>query len=72
MSLLYVGSQVCGVRNLSAGTSAGINIYRVEGGKIAEELYLGDRLGLWQQLGLVPTSRKLAAEVGHAPELGRA
>jgi hypothetical protein len=31
------------------------------GRKIAEEVYLGDRLGLWQQLGLVPTSRKLAA-----------
>jgi steroid delta-isomerase-like uncharacterized protein len=43
---------------------AGITIYRVEGGKIAEEVYLGDRLGLWQQLGLVPDSRKLAAEVG--------
>jgi steroid delta-isomerase-like uncharacterized protein len=45
-------------------TYAGINIYRVEGGKIAEEVYLGDRLGLWQQLGLVPESHKLAAEVG--------
>jgi steroid delta-isomerase-like uncharacterized protein len=44
---------------------AGINIYRLEGGKIAEELYLGDRLGLWQQLGLVPESRKLTAELGH-------
>ena len=43
---------------------AGINIYRMEGGKIAEELYLGDRLGLWQQLGLIPESRKLAAEIG--------
>ncbi len=45
---------------------AGISIYRVEEGKIAEEVYLGDRLGLWQQLGLVPTSRKLAAEIGHS------
>jgi steroid delta-isomerase-like uncharacterized protein len=44
---------------------AGITIYRVEGGKDAEEVYLGDRLGLWQQLGLVPQSRKLAAAVGH-------
>jgi steroid delta-isomerase-like uncharacterized protein len=44
---------------------AGITIYRVEGSKIAEEVYLGDRLGLWQQLGLVPTSRKLASEIGH-------
>ena len=43
---------------------AGINIYRIESGKIAEELYLGDRLGLWQQLGLIPDSRKLAAEIG--------
>jgi hypothetical protein len=39
-------------------------IYRVEDGKIAEEVYLGGRLGLWQQLRLVPESRKLAAEVG--------
>jgi steroid delta-isomerase-like uncharacterized protein len=44
---------------------AGVSIYRVEGNKIAEEVYLGDRLGLWQQLGLVPDSRKLAAEIGH-------
>jgi steroid delta-isomerase-like uncharacterized protein len=43
---------------------AGITIYRVEDGKIAEELYLGDRLGLWQQLGLVPDSHQLAAAVG--------
>jgi steroid delta-isomerase-like uncharacterized protein len=43
---------------------AGITIYRVDGGKIAEEVYLGDRLGLWQQLGLVPGSHTLAAEVG--------
>jgi steroid delta-isomerase-like uncharacterized protein len=44
---------------------AGINIYRIAGGKIAEEVYLGDRLGLWQQLGLVPESRKLAVNFGH-------
>jgi steroid delta-isomerase-like uncharacterized protein len=44
---------------------AGISIYRMQGGKIAEEVCLGDRLGLWQQLGLVPESRKLAAAVGH-------
>src|SRR6266508_5098248 len=43
---------------------AGISIYRIEGGKIADEVYLGDRLGLWQQIGLVPDSRRLAAEVG--------
>jgi steroid delta-isomerase-like uncharacterized protein len=43
---------------------AGINIYKVEGGKIVQEVYLGDRLGLWQQLGLVPESRKLAAGIG--------
>ena len=43
---------------------AGITIYRVESGKIVEEVYLGDRLGLWQQLGLVPDTRKLAADVG--------
>jgi predicted ester cyclase len=44
---------------------AGMSIYGVEDGKIAEEVYLGDRLRLWQQLGLVPESRKLAANFGH-------
>jgi steroid delta-isomerase-like uncharacterized protein len=43
---------------------AGITIYRLVDGKIAEELYLGDRLSLWQQLGLVRDSHRLAAEVG--------
>lgn len=43
---------------------AGINIYRIAASKIAEEVYLGDRLGLWQQLGLVSESRTLAAEIG--------
>jgi len=43
---------------------AGFTMYRIVDDKIAEELYLGDRLGLWQQLGLVPDSRRLAAEVG--------
>lgn len=38
---------------------AGINIYRVVDGKIAEELYSGDRLGLWQQLGKVEPSEQL-------------
>jgi len=43
---------------------AGFTMYRIVDGKIVEELYLGDRLGLWQQLELVPESHKLAAEVG--------
>jgi steroid delta-isomerase-like uncharacterized protein len=40
-------------------TYSGINIYRVTNGKVKEELYSGDRLGLWQQLGLVPQSDRL-------------
>jgi steroid delta-isomerase-like uncharacterized protein len=43
---------------------AAISIFRIEDGKIADEVYLGDRLGLWQQLGLVPDSHKLVAEMG--------
>ena len=31
-----------------------INIYRVEGGKIAEQWAVADMLGLMQQLGAVP------------------
>jgi len=32
-----------------------ISIYRIEGGKIVEEWYEGDYLGLMQQLGAIPT-----------------
>jgi len=35
-------------------TWAGINIYRVEGGKAVETWQLADALGLMQQLGVVP------------------
>ena len=40
----------------------GISIFRLADNKIAEEQYLGDRLGLWQQLGVVPESATLVAE----------
>jgi steroid delta-isomerase-like uncharacterized protein len=32
-----------------------INIYRVAGGKIAEEWFCGDYLGMMQQIGAIPT-----------------
>ena len=35
-------------------TWAGINIYREEGGQVMETWQLGDRLGMMQQMGLVP------------------
>ncbi len=41
---------------------SGISIFRVAGGKIKEELYSGDRLGLWQQLGRVPQSERLVEQ----------
>ena len=43
---------------------AGITIFRVEDGKIVEEIYLADRLGLWQQLGIVTENRVLMPEIG--------
>jgi steroid delta-isomerase-like uncharacterized protein len=43
---------------------AGITIYQLEGGKIRQESYFGDRLGLWQQLGTVPETRELVEESG--------
>jgi ketosteroid isomerase-like protein len=36
-----------------------INIDRIEGGKIVERWSLWDRLGFWQQLGIVPPTREL-------------
>ena len=40
---------------------AGTSIYRVAGGKIAEEWWLEDMLGLMQQLGAVPTPGEAVA-----------
>ena len=37
-----------------AVTAAGIGIYRIAGGKIAEEWLNWDTLGLMQQLGVIP------------------
>ncbi len=41
-------------------TFAGINIFRIENGKIAEMWDLIDRLWIWQQLGLAPHSKVFA------------
>lgn len=40
-----------------------VNIDRVAGGRIVESWYQFDRLGYWQQLGLVPESDQLFAQV---------
>ncbi len=45
---------------------AGINIFRIENGKIAEMWDLTDRLWVWQQLGVVPNSMTLAAQASQA------
>src|SRR5215204_5985626 len=42
---------------------AGVGFYRIAGGQIAEEHYFGDRLGLWQQLGVVSATRELVHEL---------
>ena len=48
---------------------AGINIFRVESGKIAEVWDIADRLWLWQQLGVLPEVKDaIAKRHGTAPE----
>jgi predicted ester cyclase len=42
-------------------TYAGINIFRVENGKIAEVWDISDRLWLWQQLGVLPEIKEAIA-----------
>jgi ketosteroid isomerase-like protein len=42
---------------------ADISIYRISDGKIAEVWILWDRLGFWQQLGIVPPTQELAAQL---------
>ncbi len=42
-------------------TYSGINIFRVEHGKIAEVWDISDRLWLWQQLGVLPEIKEAIA-----------
>ncbi len=45
---------------------AGINIFRIEDGKIAELWDLIDRLWVWQQLGVLPELREAVAKAREA------
>jgi predicted ester cyclase len=45
---------------------AGINIFRVAGGKIVEVWDISDRLGMWQQLGVLPELQDAIAEAEEA------
>jgi predicted ester cyclase len=42
---------------------SGINIFRIENGKIAEVWDISDRLWLWQQLGVLPEIKEAVAAV---------
>jgi hypothetical protein len=43
-------------------TNSGINIFRVEDGKIAEVWDIFDRLWVWQQLGVLPDIKEAIAQ----------
>jgi steroid delta-isomerase-like uncharacterized protein len=43
-------------------TNSGINIFRIEDGKIAEVWDIFDRLWLWQQLGVLPDIQEALAK----------
>ena len=49
---------------LRAVTYSGINIFRIEGGRIAEIWDMADRLWLWQQLGVLPDLKDAIARAG--------
>jgi steroid delta-isomerase-like uncharacterized protein len=42
-------------------TMTGISVFRIAGGKLVEDWVQSDTLGLFQQLGAVPTSTKVAS-----------
>jgi predicted ester cyclase len=44
----------------------GIDIYRIGDGKIVEQWATWDRLGFWQQMGLVPSTAELRAAADNA------
>ena len=43
-------------------TFSGFNIFRIENGKLAEAWDMMDRLGQWQQLGVLPPTREFLAK----------
>jgi predicted ester cyclase len=45
---------------------SGINIFRIADGKIVEVWSLWDRLGEWQQLGVLPDVRKAIVDARQA------
>jgi ketosteroid isomerase-like protein len=47
-------------------TFSGINIFRIEDGRIAEILDIFDRLWLWQQLGVLPDTAEFIAKAREA------
>jgi predicted ester cyclase len=51
---------------------SGISIFRIADGKIAEVWSLWDRLGEWQQLGVLPDVRQAVAEAGEPTGLHKA
>jgi predicted ester cyclase len=51
-------------------TWSGINIFRLENGKIAEVWDIMDRLWMWQQLGVLPDLKDAIARKTH-PESGK-
>jgi ketosteroid isomerase-like protein len=53
-----------GTRNGKFVTLKGMSISRFEDGKVVEVWDLFDRLGLYQQLGVVPETRELAEKAG--------
>lgn len=44
-------------------TTQSIGLEKIADGKIVEGWYLGDRLGFWQQLGLVPPTSELQKQL---------
>lgn len=48
-------------------TGHGIWVYRMAGGKVVESWFIGDRLGAFQQLGIVPETAELQRQAGMRP-----
>jgi len=42
-------------------TYTGVNIYRLEDGKVVDDYYIGDGFEYWQQLGVLPAPNQSAS-----------
>lgn len=62
--VLTIGTSTSTHKSGKKVTTQSVSLDRIADGKVVESWYLGDRLGYWQQLGIVPPTSELMKKLG--------